>query len=415
VVLSRSHPAAGQAFTRVDDGGAHLYVPAASMRLRASRIVAVVGGAGAMGRAVVHDLARDRVAVRLIETDGARARAVARRYGRGRAAVVEIGGGDVTTLARGADGARVLVNCGPYGLNLAAMRAALAAGCHYVDLGGLFHTTRRQLELDGEFRRARLLAVLGMGSAPGTTNMLAAAAARPLTRVESIHVYNGGADFTPGRPALSFGFSPATLLDELSQRPMVFTRGRFASRPPLSGGEDFDFDLGRQRVHLSLHSEVATLPLSLASKGIRECTFKIAYEPALVERLRGLIELGLADPRPGPRGVAPRDVLLDALRRLPPGPEVVDDRDALAVVVTGRDRRGPLVVRYELTAGPQRRPPLSAVARNTGFPPAIVARMLIDGRIRARGVYPPETCVPVAPFLRALAARGLAARRTLSR
>jgi saccharopine dehydrogenase-like NADP-dependent oxidoreductase len=108
-------------------------------------------------------------------------------------------------------------------------------------------------------------------------------------------------------------------------------------------------------------------------------------------------------------------VLLDALRALPAGPEAVDDRDALAVVVEGRDRRGPVTVRVELTAGPQRRPPLSAVARNTGFPAAIVAGMLLDGSIRARGARPPETCVPVAPFLAALRARGLAVRRRAAR
>jgi saccharopine dehydrogenase-like NADP-dependent oxidoreductase len=196
---------------------------------------------------------------------------------------------------------------------------------------------------------------------------------------------------------------------------MVFTKGRFRSTPPLSGGEDFRFDLGTQRVHRSLHSEVATLPLSFADAGIRECAFKIAYEPAFIARMRLLIDLGLADSRPGPRGVAPRDVLLDALRALPPGPEIVDDRDALAVVVEGRDRRGPVTVRVDLTARPQRRPPLSAVARNTGFPAAIVARLLLDGRIRARGVRPPEACVPVAPFLAALRRRGLVARRTVAR
>ena len=366
-----------------------------------------------MGRAVVFDLTRQGVPVRLVETDVARARTVARRYGHGRATVVgtEAGAG----LAAAVQGARVLVNCGPYGLNLAAMDAALSARCHYVDLGGLFHTTRLQLARDGEFRRAGRLAVLGMGSAPGTTNVLARLGADGLARIDAMRVYNGGADFTPGRGALSFGFSPATLLDELSQRPMVFTKGRFRSVPPLSGGEDFRFDLGTQRVHRSLHSEVATLPLSFADKGIRECAFKIAYDPAFIERMRLLIGLGLADPRVGPRGVAPRDVLLDALRALPAGPDVVDDRDALAVVVEGRDRRGPLTVRIELTAGPQRRPPLSAVARNTGFPAAIVAGMLLDGRIRARGVQPPETCVPVPSFLRALSARGLVARRRVER
>jgi len=366
-----------------------------------------------MGRAVVFDLTRQGVPVRLLETDVARARLVARRYGQGRATVVDVAGG--AGLAAAVHAAAVLVNCGPYGLNLAAMDAALSARCHYVDLGGLFHTTRRQLARDGEFRRRGLLAVLGMGSAPGTTNVLARLGAGGLTRVEAIRVYNGGADFTPGRGALSFGFSPATLLDELSQRPMVFAGGRFRSAPPLSGAEEFAFDLGTQRVHLSLHSEVATLPLSFADKGLRECAFKIAYDAAFIERMRLLIDLGLADPRPGPRGVAPRDVLLDALRALPAGPDAVDDRDALAVVVEGRDRRGPVTVRVELTAGPQRRPPLSAVARNTGFPAAIVARMLLDGVIRARGARPPEECVPVAPFLRALAARGLIARRRVVR
>ena len=38
-----------------------------------------------MGRAVVFDLTRQGVPVRLLETDVARARAVARRYGHGRA------------------------------------------------------------------------------------------------------------------------------------------------------------------------------------------------------------------------------------------------------------------------------------------------------------------------------------------
>ena len=69
------------------------------------------------------------------------------------------------------------------------------------------------------------------------------------------------------------------MLDEFTLPPMVFTRGRFHAAKPLSGGEDFCFELGLQKVH-SLHSEVATLPLSYGDKGIRECFFKIAYDPA---------------------------------------------------------------------------------------------------------------------------------------
>jgi saccharopine dehydrogenase-like NADP-dependent oxidoreductase len=196
---------------------------------------------------------------------------------------------------------------------------------------------------------------------------------------------------------------------------MVFEKGRFVAKEPRSGAEDVLFEVGLQRVHLSLHSEVATLPLSFREKGIRDCTFKIAYDPRLVERLGLLIDLGLAERKAGPRGTAPRDVLLDCFRRLPPPPDFVDDRDSLAVVVEGEDGRGPVAVRYDLTAGPQRRPPLSAVARDTGFPPAIVARMILEGRIRERGVQPPERCVPVKPFLAALAERGMRAKLTVTR
>jgi saccharopine dehydrogenase-like NADP-dependent oxidoreductase len=373
--------------------------------------VAVLGGAGAMGRAAVHDLTASGVAVRLLEADTRGAERVARRYGHGRTRVEGVDAGDAAGLARALRGARALVNCAPYAFNLPAMRAALEAGCHYLDLGGLFHTTRRQLRLDAEFRRERRLAVLGMGSAPGIVNVLARAGVDRLGRVASVRVYNGGVDFTRHRAPLVFGFSPATVLDEMTERPMVFEKGRFRSMAPGAGGEDFAFDVGVQKTHLSLHSEVATLPLSFRAKGIRDCHFKIAYDPALLERMKLLIALGLADRRPGPQGVAPRDVLIDCLRRQPSPPELVDDRDSLVVVLDGRDASGrPLRLRYDVTAGPQRRPPLSAVARDTGFPPAIVARMILEGRIRERGVLPPERCVPVAPFLAALAARGLRTR-----
>lgn len=379
--------------------------------------MAVLGGAGAMGRATVYDLARSGQRVVLLETDLEGARRIVRRYAGSQAVVERADARDPAALAAtlAARSVGVLVNCAPYGFNLGVMEAALRARCHYLDLGGLFHTTRMQLPHDPEFRRRNLLAVLGMGSAPGIVNVLARAAVDPLPKVRALRVYNGGADYTRYRAPVAFGFAPATVLDEFTLAPMVFTRGRFKAEKPLAGGEDVLFDVGLQRVHLSLHSEVATLPSSFGAKGLRECSFKIAYDPTLIERLKLLIDLGLTERRPGPRGVAPRDVLLDCFKGMDPPPDFIDDRDCLAVVAEGEDAKGPVTVRYDLTALPQRRPPLSAVARDTGFPPAIVARMILDGTIRERGVLPPERCVPVRPFLKALAERGLHARVTSTR
>ena len=368
-----------------------------------------------MGRATVYDLARCGRRVLVLDADPRAAARGARRYGGGRATPASVDATDARELAGAFADAAAVVNCAPYGFNLRVMEAALDARCHYLDLGGLFHTTRKQLALDATFRRAGLLAVLGMGSAPGITNVLARAGCDGLSRVRSIRIYNGGADFTRYPAPVAFGFSPATVLDEFTERPMVFEAGRFQGRPPRSGAEDYSFEAGRQRVHLSLHSEVATLPVSFRKQGIRECFFKIAYEPALADRLQLLIDLGLADTNAGPRGVAPRQVLLDCFRRLAKPPDSIDDRDYLSVVVIGEDRKGRVRVRHDLTALPQRRPPLSAVASDTGFAPAIVARMILEGRIPERGVLPPERCVPVAPFLAALAERGMRPRVMLTR
>jgi lysine 6-dehydrogenase len=379
----------------------------------------VVLGAGAMGRAVVDELARGRRSrVLVLDGDLGAARAVARTFGRGKARPALVDARDGEGLARALQGVAVVVNCAPYRLNLGVMDAALSAGCDYVDLGGLFHTTRRQLRRHREWKAAGRLAVLGMGSAPGITNVLARVAAEGLLRVHAVRVYNGGADFTRYDAKVAFGFSPATILDEITQPAMVFAEGQFRAAPPLSIGERFRFGLGPQQVHAVLHSEVATLPLAFRRRGIRDCAFLLAHDPVLLERLRFLVDLGLADSRPGPHGVAPRDVLLGAFRNLPPPPAFVDDRDELAVVVEGEDGEGPVVVRASMLALPQRRPPLSAVARDTGFPPAIVARMIADGAIVERGVKAPEECVPPGPFLAALAARGLQAnvrRRRLTR
>src|SRR5712691_3214454 len=133
-------------------------------------LVAVVGGAGAMGRAVVFDLARQGHRVLVVDRDLQAARRAARTYGGGRATADALDARDTPALAArlGAARAAALVNAGPFPFNLPVMAAALEARCHYLDLGGLFHTTRVQLTHDADFRRHGLLALLGWGAPPAS-------------------------------------------------------------------------------------------------------------------------------------------------------------------------------------------------------------------------------------------------------
>ena len=150
--------------------------------------VAILGAGGTIAPAIVRDLAESDEAeeLLLLDIDEGRAEAVAQRHGGGTARAARVDAraehGAEGSLASALQDADVLVNSASYRVNLDAMAACLRAGAHYVDLGGLYWMTELQLELDDQFRREGLLALLGMGSAPGKTNLMGRMATDELSR-----------------------------------------------------------------------------------------------------------------------------------------------------------------------------------------------------------------------------------------
>jgi saccharopine dehydrogenase (NAD+, L-lysine-forming) len=390
------------------------------------RRIVILGGAGAMGRITARDLAR---------TGGARVEVVIadRERPADRIPGVKSVPLDVTdraSLERALAGAWATIASLPYRFNLLAMEGALAAGAHYLDLGGLFHMTRRQLARAGDFERRGLMAILGIGSAPGILNVLAARAARDLESVTEVHCLVGARDRTRyiEAPPLGFGYSVDTLLDEFVLPSAVFRDGRFAMVPALDPGERvsvrFPAPVGRLDVDTTLHSEVATLPLHFKARGIREVTFRQGFDPTFAERLGFLVRLGLADdgappPRNGTRSKArpapdraapsPRDVLLRLIDRLPkPVLRGKPERhEVLRIVVRGRRRGRAVVVTGDCVVGPRAGGGVGPDI-DTGAPPSIAVQLMLAGEIALRpGVWAPEQVIPTEPFVRELERRGM--------
>ena len=370
-------------------------------------------GAGIIGRVVARDLALwdrpDRVVVGDLE--GGRAAAVAGEHGFEWTAVDVR---DPATLDAFLAGCDAVINSAQYEINLPVMEGALRAGAHYVDLGGLFHTTRKQLLLDDRFRAAGLTAVLGLGSCPGIANVHAGDLGERLDSVRSVIVYNGAT--TDPADTLKWPYSIWTIFDEITLAPVVFRDGAFMEAEPLSEEELFPFrePIGYRKAHLSLHSEVATIPLSLAHKGIQACEFKIhffGFSEGALRKLQFLASLGLAstDPRTvgGVEGVVPRRLMVDLLEELKPEPPLHAGFKDIATVAEGERDGRPVRLRLDTTAWPSEALGAGGGTIVVGCPPAIVARWLADGTIAAPGVTPPETSVPPAPFYRELARRGI--------
>jgi lysine 6-dehydrogenase len=370
-----------------------------------------------MGRAVVHDLAGAREVRDLVVADFDRERAheVARKFGDGKASGLFADVRDTPHLTKVLRGCDVVVNCTQYNWNLDVMRAALAARVNYMDLGGLYHVTRKQFALDKDFRRIGRIAIPGMGGAPGITNVMARSLADELERVDAIRVYNAGADEQHYDSPIAYTFSIATILDELTMPPIAFERGRYVEKPMLSDPEagKFRAPIGSIILRHSIHSELGTLAESFRHKGVKEVFFKINYDPRLVNLIRDLDQAGFTSREPvavnGTR-VAPRAVLLSLMQQRAPK-KTARDVEALRVVVTGRSKNRRVASAMEMWADYSTRPQLSAVARDTGFPAAIAAAMLVRGEIRGTGVQPPENVVPPRLFFNELKKRGFTFRR----
>ncbi|HSY58037.1 MAG TPA: saccharopine dehydrogenase C-terminal domain-containing protein [Terriglobales bacterium] len=369
-------------------------------------------GAGMMGRAVVHDLAGAREVQHIVVADFDRERAqqVSHKFGRRKARSVFADVRNTVELARLLRGCNVVVNCTQYNWNLDVMRAAIAARVNYMDLGGLYHMTKKQFALDRDFRKIGRLAIAGMGGAPGITNVMARALADPMDRVESVRVYNAGADEQKYDSPIAYTFSIATILDELTMPPIAFENGRYVEKPMLSDPElgEFPGPIGKIVLRHSIHSELGTLAESFRTKGVREVFFKINYDPQLVGLVRNLVDTGFTSREPiavnGTR-VAPRAVLL-AMLQSHATKKTPRDVEALRVVVSGRSRKKRTEKAMEMWADYSTRPQLSAVARDTGFPAAIAAVMLGRGEIQGMGVQAPENVVSPQPFFSELKKRG---------
>ena len=375
----------------------------------------ILGGGGLTGQSTVRDLATGGVfdSVIAADLDADLAKASAKAAGP-KASAVTIDVRKKAAVVKLLKGADVLVNAVQYGFNLDVMAAALEAHVPYLDFGGLFHMTRRQLALDEKYRAAGQLAIPGLGQVPGVSNILAMEAAQDLDRVDSLVIRDGWRDLTVHGPEIVFTWSPSTFLDEMVLPAVVFEKGAYHDHPAMSGAEEYEFPppVGRTRVYRTLHSEPATLPESLRSKGIQHCEWKEGGPG--IEVLRTMALLGLASDRPvDVKGhpVVPRDFTLALVKRekLLGAPEgvTIHDWEVCDIEVHGSQGGRP-VVRHAVARFPPRPDwDLTVTEYAVGVAGAIGAELIAAGKVTAKGVVPPERCVPAGPFRAALKQRGI--------
>lgn len=351
--------------------------------------VAVLGAGGTIAPAIVRDLAESEEidSMKLLDIDAARAHATADAHGGGKASAAEIDASQAGSLAEALEGCDALINSAAYRLNIDAMAACLAAGCHYLDLGGLYWVAQQQLETSAQFEEAGLLAVLGIGSSPGKTNLLAVQAVERLGgEVEALHVSAGGRDLDPPEGE-SFPYALRTLLDEVTMAPVAIRSGSPVELEPLSDGGEVDFGepIGVAGTVYTIHSEMLTFPTSF---GCAEASFRLSLPPAVEARLRELA------------GASEDEATRVFAASSPPSAQTVSVHLVEASVA---DR----TVRARSVTPPREEWGLGGGIVSTASPIAAAARLLARGELSARGSLPPELCLDPAAMFAELETRGV--------
>jgi saccharopine dehydrogenase-like NADP-dependent oxidoreductase len=304
----------------------------------------LVVGAGGVGSAIAVAAQRRGFFDRFVVADIAAGRAKAAVHRVGEDARFEAAAVDasdrvaIAELAR-STGATVIVNACDPRFNPPIFDAAFDAGCNYLDMA--MHLSQphpeRPFEVPGvklgdeqfavapQWEERGLLALVGMGTEPGFSDVAARYAADHLfSRIDEVGVRDGanlvieGYDFAPT-------FSIWTTLEECLNPPVIWEKGRgWYTTAPFSEPETFDFpgDIGPIECVNVEHEEVILVPRWIDCGRV---TFKYGLGDEFIEVLQVLHKTGLDSTKPvSVRGVpvAPRDVVAAAL----PDPATLGDR-----------------------------------------------------------------------------------------
>lgn len=395
--------------------------------METSTKICVAGGAGLTGQCAVRDLLRsknvDNICVADYDQKGLdELRQKLKDESRIEFKKIDVRNEEETaSVFKGYD---VVINGVQYYFNLNVMSAALKAKTSYLDFGGLYYTTLDQIRrFDHSFRDAGLLGVVGMGAQPGVSNLMVKQAMKSFERANSVEILDGWRDSTKSRSPIYFTWSPLTFFDESSKEAVVFEHGKFVKRPPFSDPQTVDFPdpVGKVEVWTALHSELATIPKSFESYGLKNVVWKEGG--ADFWKIRFLADLGLTSDEKISYGgveITPREFLLDLFKKRGmlkmPSDAVPDDFEVTRVIVKGWSNRGKRTARKTVLIDayfPAYKPwKVSCSQYNVGIPASIAAQTIASqGNTLPKGVLPAEKVFEPSTFFKELEKRNIIVRQ----
>jgi saccharopine dehydrogenase (NAD+, L-lysine-forming) len=367
--------------------------------------VIVLGGCGAVGSVSVKTLVSQDMFSRVIIGDCniEKANKMVSDLGAEKVSAVNIDASDPVSIKDAISGCDVVLNCiGPFYKTVKTiLGTVIESGINYVDICDDVDVTLEILDMNEDARKAGITALIGMGSSPGVTNLLARLAYESLLHeTESIDIFHThGGEPSEGEGVLEHRFHCMSI-----DIPM-FIDGeikhvRFFEEDGIALRQTFDFPVVGKNIPLYPypHPEQVTIPRYMK---VRRVTNKGSVLPnEYYNLIRDLCALGFTSREPiDVKGVSvtPYDIaisyILKERERILRETNFGTQRGCCSVVAKGRKDGKNIEYRFHMASASE------ALGEGTGIPAAVGVMLMQMGKIQEKGVLPPEGCVNPFDFI----------------
>jgi len=367
----------------------------------------IIGGVGGMGQGVARDLIKQEQVKSVILADlfPDPQRLSTKLRENEKTELVKMDVNDHKSMVNAFREVNVVINtAGPfYKTAVPVAKAAVAAKVNYIDICDDYEGTEILFnsEIDNLARDAGITVLTGMGSDPGTNNVLVKWYADRLDEVDDIYLY--------------WVVSIAELAGAAWDHSLHMTLGKIpqyinGELVYVEGGtevvaEQFLEPLGTCHVRYVGHPQPLTLPKYI--KGVKNVIIKGALIPLWVDELiKEQKDTGFLGTEPiDIKGVqvTPYDLALKLWETIPEGRDNGPQSSGLKVIVNGK-RNGNRVTYTADMVG--------RMAPGTGLPASIASLMMDAGDVTETGVVAPEGCIDPDKFLSAFINRGARIHQT---
>ena len=367
----------------------------------------IIGGVGNMGQGVARDLVKQEQVTQVILADlyPDPERLSPKLRENEKTKLIKIDVQDHELMVQAFKDVNVVINtAGPfYKTAVPVARAAVEAKVNYIDICDDYEGTEYLFnsDIDKMAKEAGITVLTGMGSDPGTNNILVKWYADRLDKVDEIYLYW----------VVSIAELEGTAWDHSLHMTLGNVHQYIDGKLVLVEGgtkevaEQFLEPLGKCHVRYVGHPQPLTLPKYI--KGVKNVIIKGALIPLWVDELiqeqkkTGLLGTDPIDIK-GTK-IAPYDLALKLWETIPKERDNGPQSSGLKVIVKGEKEGKKITYTADM---------VGRMAPGTGLPASIASLMMNAGDVTVKGVVAPEGCINPDKFLGAFLKRGARIHQT---